>query len=413
MNQQIPLIRPKTPLAEQMRPTNLSELVGQQHILPKIENFFRLKRLPSMLLYGPPGCGKSSLALFLAESAAKTSGSKILRISAPEAGLPQMRKLLASSDLLVLDELHRFSKAQQDFFLPILESGEVTLIATTTENPSFSVTKQLLSRLHLLNLKALSLEDLMNLAQRGAEKLNMNLNQETLQAVVGLSNGDARRMFNLLEYIVALPPDKINPEGLKELLPELVLLHDRDGDSHYDLISAMIKSIRGSDPDAALYYLACLLELGEDPRFVCRRLILSASEDIGLADPTALQLAVACQQAVEFVGMPEGFIPMSETTVYLAMAPKSNSSYLAYRMAAAEVKQKGSMPVPIHLCNPATKMMKEWGYGKDYLYPHNFPEAWVEQRYLPKELGDIKFYEPKNQGQEPRLAARLKQIRKK
>ena len=406
---QIPLMPKKAPLAEMLRPTTLAELVGQKHILPKIENFLRAPRLPSILLYGPPGCGKSSLALILAAS----TGRRVIRVSAPEAGLTQMRKLLMDSDVLVLDELHRFSKAQQDFFLPILESGEVTLIATTTENPSFSVTRQLLSRLHVLRLKALTLEDLLELAKLGAEKLQMQLGEESLQAVVALSNGDARTLFNVLEYVRALPEEQRTPEGLKELLPELTLRHDRDGDSHYDLASAMIKSIRGSDPDAALYYLACLLEGGEDPRFVCRRLILSASEDVGLADPAALPMAVACQQAVEFVGMPEGFIPMSETVVYLALAPKSNSTYMAYRQAAAQIRQHGPLPVPMHLRNPATKLMKEWGFGKGYLYPHNFPEAWVEQDYLPDDAVNLRFYEPKTQGQEPRLAARLKQIRKK
>lgn len=406
---QIPLMPKKAPLAEMLRPTTLAELVGQKHILPKIENFLRAPRLPSILLYGPPGCGKSSLALILAASTSR----RVVRVSAPEAGLTQMRKLLMDSDVLVLDELHRFSKAQQDFFLPILESGEVTLIATTTENPSFSVTRQLLSRLHVLRLKALNLEDLLELAKLGAEKLQMQLDEDSLQAVVALSNGDARTLFNVLEYVKALPEEQRTPEGLKELLPELTLRHDRDGDSHYDLASAMIKSIRGSDPDAALYYLACLLEGGEDPRFVCRRLILSASEDVGLADPAALPLAVACQQAVEFVGMPEGFIPMSETAVYLALAPKSNSTYLAYRQAAAQIRQHGPLPVPMHLRNPATKLMKEWGFGKGYLYPHNFPEAWVDQTYLPDDTVGSRFYEPKTQGQEPRLSARLKQLRKK
>lgn len=406
---QTPLMPKKAPLAEMLRPTSLADLVGQKHILPKIENFLRAPRLPSILLYGPPGCGKSSLALILAAS----TGRRVVRVSAPEAGLTQMRKLLADSDVLVLDELHRFSKAQQDFFLPILESGEVTLIATTTENPSFSVTRQLLSRLHVLRLKALGLDDLLELARLGAKKLDMDLGEDSLQAVVALSNGDARTLFNVLEYVRALPEEQRTHNGLKELLPELTLRHDRDGDSHYDLASAMIKSIRGSDPDAALYYLACLLEGGEDPRFVCRRLILSASEDVGLADPAALPMAVACQQAVEFVGMPEGFIPMSETAVYLALAPKSNSTYMAYRQAAAHIRQHGPLPVPMHLRNPATKLMKEWGFGKGYLYPHNFPEAWVEQVYLPDEASGLRFYEPKTQGQEPRLSARLKQIRKK
>ncbi|SHN63057.1 replication-associated recombination protein A [Desulfovibrio litoralis] len=404
---------PQQPLAEQMRPKNLTDLVGQKHLLSKVENLLRLKRLPSLLLYGPPGCGKSSLALILAQYKTQNSNSHFVRISAPEAGLPQMRKLLAGADVLVLDELHRFSKAQQDFFLPILESGEITLIATTTENPSFSVTRQLLSRLHILNLTPLKHNELMELALNACKTLNIELEVEILQALTSFSGGDARTLLNLLEYIVALPKDELKADKLKELLPELLQVrHDKDGDSHYDLASALIKSIRGSDPDAALYYLACLLEGGEDPRFICRRLILSASEDVGLADPNALPLAVSCQQAVEFVGMPEGFIPLAETVVYLALAPKSNSTYLAYRKVAAYIKENGVKPVPLHLRNPVTKLMKNMGYGKGYLYPHNYQDAYVDQQYLPDDVKDISFYTPKNQGQELRLSSNLKNRKK-
>ena len=392
----------KAPLPESLRPTELDDFVGQLHIRGQMEALFASRRnLPSLLLFGPPGCGKSTLALLLARS----TGKKVLRLSAPEAGIQQLRRQLAGVEILVLDELHRFSKAQQDFFLPILESGEMTMIATTTENPSFSVTRQLLSRLHVLKLKALGRGELVQLARRGMDKLGLSFPEEVLEFLAALANGDARALLNLVEYVSGLPEDQRSLEGVQKVMPEIVARHDKDGDSHYELASAMIKSIRGSDPDAALYYLACLLEGGEDPRFICRRLILSASEDVGLADPHALTLAVSCQQAVEFVGMPEGYIPLSETVVYLALAPKSNSTYAAYHNVTREIKNNGMQPVPLHLRNAVTKMQKQWGYGKDYQYPHNFPGSWCDQDYLPETVLARRYYQAKDQGEEPRLNA--------
>lgn len=396
------------PLADRIRPTSMDDFVGQGHIRNRIEAFTQSKRMPSLLLFGPPGCGKSTLALLLA----KLTGKKSLRVSAPEAGLTALRKRLPGHDILILDELHRFSKAQQDFFLPILESGEITLLATTTENPSFSVTRQLLSRLHVLRLRTLSREELVQVAQRGTEELDLDLDEECYKLLSAMAGGDARTLLNLLEYTAELPKDKRTPEKLRESLPEIVVRGDRDGDSHYELASALIKSIRGSDPDAALYYLACLLEGGEDPRFVTRRLIISASEDIGLGDPQALSHAMACHQAVEAIGMPEGFIPMAQTATYLALAPKSNSTYAAYRTAQKEVRENGPKPVPLHLRNATTSLQREWGYGRGYLYPHNFPKAWADQEYLPNELVGRKFYHPKTQGEEPRLLAWLRQFRR-
>jgi putative ATPase len=389
------------PLPERLRPTSLDDFVGQEHLRAKLQNFLQAVRLPSLLLFGPPGCGKSTLALILAQA----HGQKVIRLSAPEAGLQQLRRTLAGVDVLVLDELHRFSKAQQDFFLPVIESGELTLIATTTENPSFSVTRQLLSRLHVLRLRALTPEELMKLAERGKQAQNLALEQDSLQMLSGVSGGDARTLLNLVEYVTAMPEEKRNLEGIKEALPEMVMRHDKNGDSHYEIISALIKSIRGSDPDAALYYLVSLLEGGEDPRFICRRLILSAAEDVGLADPQALTLAVSCQQAVEFVGMPEGFLPLAEICIYLALARKSNSAYAAYTLAAKEVKLNGTKPVPLHLRNATTRLQKEWGYGRDYLYPHSYPESWVMQDYLPPEVEHERFYVPKNQGEEAKLSS--------
>lgn len=396
------------PLADRIRPNSLDEFVGQGHIRNRIEAFTKSKRLPSLLFFGPPGCGKSTLAILLA----KMTGKKFLRVSAPEAGLTALRKNLPGHDILILDELHRFSKAQQDFFLPILENGQITLIATTTENPSFSVTRQLLSRLHVLRLRPLSREELVDVSHRGADELDLELDEESHKLLAAMSGGDARTLLNLIEYTAELPKDKRAAEDLRDSLPEIVVRGDRDGDSHYELASALIKSIRGSDPDAALYYLACLLESGEDPRFVTRRLIISASEDIGLGDPTALSQAMACHQAVDTIGMPEGFIPMAQTAVYLALAPKSNSTYAAYRTAQKEVRENGPKPVPLHLRNATSSLQREWGYGRGYLYPHNFPKSWADQEYLPSELNGRKFYYPKDQGEEPKLMAWLKQFKK-
>lgn len=399
----------KTPLPERLRPLAMADFVGQSHLTDRLHTLMEAKRLPSLLFFGPPGCGKSTLALLLARS----KSPHTLRLSAPEAGLQQLRKQLAGVDILVLDELHRFSKAQQDFFLPLVESGELTLLATTTENPSFSVTRQLLSRLHVLRLRALGRAELLELAQRGAQYAQVPLTDEILNILVTAAHGDARAVLNLVEYISALPEQDRSPERVKAGLPDILLRHDKDGDSHYELASALIKSIRGSDPDAALYYLACLLEGGEDPRFVCRRLILSASEDVGLADPNALPLAVACQHAVEFVGMPEGFIPLAQTVVYLALARKSNSTYAAYRAAQREIKNAGTHAVPLHLRNATTALQREWGYGREYQYPHNDPSGWIAQEYLPHELAGRRFYQPRTNGDEVRLTQWWRKLPKK
>lgn len=394
------------PLPERLRPSDIALFVGQSHLTDRLKSLMNAPHLPSLLLFGPPGCGKSTLALLLANA----KGNKVLRLSAPEAGLQHLRRNLTGVDILVLDELHRFSKAQQDFFLPLIESGELTLLATTTENPSFSVTRQLLSRLHVLRLRPLGRHELLDIAKRGATQQDVSLTDDILDLLTSISHGDARTLLNLVEYVAALPEEQRTLEKVKVSLPEVLLRHDKDGDNHYELASALIKSIRGSDPDAALYYLACLLESGEDPRFVCRRLILSASEDVGLADPQALPLAVACQQAVEFVGMPEGFIPLAQTVVHLALARKSNSTYAGYINAAREIKNNGTYAVPLHLRNPSTQLQKDWGYGKEYKYPHSFPESWIEQEYLPPELQGRRFYQPRDNGEESRLTQWWKRL---
>ncbi|MDO4840576.1 MAG: replication-associated recombination protein A [Desulfovibrionaceae bacterium] len=396
------------PLPERLRPDSFDLFLGQPHLEKRIHTLLNAPHLPSLLFFGPPGCGKSTIALLLAKSTGKT----FRRISAPEAGISALRTMLKGVDLLILDELHRFSKAQQDFFLPRLEEGSLTLLATTTENPSFSVTRQLLSRLSVLRLRPLDLPELLELARRGADQMGADISDAILNMLADYSRGDARTLLNLVEYVASLPGRKEDPEAVKAVLPDIISRHDRDGDSHYEMASALIKSIRGSDPDAAVYWLSCLLEGGEDPRFICRRLILSASEDVGLADPEALTMAVSCQQAVEFVGMPEGFIPLSETVVYLALAPKSNSSYAACLNARKVIRSQGAMPVPLHLRNATTKLQQEWGYGRGYLYPHNYPKGYVEQEYLPEGVAQTRFYSPKENGKEPSLAAMWKRRKK-
>ena len=396
------------PLAEKIRPLSIEDFVGQSHLRTRLRAMGQSQRLQSTLFFGPPGCGKSTLALIIAQS----QGRSHLRLSAPEIGLAELRKKLEGLEILILDELHRFSKAQQDFFLPLLETGEIILLATTTENPSFSITRQLLSRMNVLRLRSLSMPELRQIGERAVKELDISIPDNSLDLLASLSGGDARTFLNFMEYVRELDQEDLEPDRLKRLLPEAVIKGDRDGDMHYELASAMIKSIRGSDPDAALYYLACLLEAGEDPRFVCRRLIISASEDVGLGDPMALPLAVSCQHAVEFVGMPEGFIPLAEAAVYLALAPKSNSTYAAYLSAQKEIRHNGPRPVPLHLRNASTTLQKEWGYGQGYKYPHLYPGAWIEQEYLPSELAGRRFYEPKDQGQEPRLLAWLRKRKK-
>ncbi|MFO7878254.1 MAG: replication-associated recombination protein A [Desulfovermiculus sp.] len=396
------------PLAERLRPTRLEDFIGQERLWPHIQALMRTENPTSLLLYGPPGCGKSTLALLMA----KALDRPFLRVSAPEVGLAALRKKLASTEVLILDEVHRFSKAQQDFFLPLLESGRLILLATTTENPSFSITKQLISRLHILRLQPLQENELRLLANKGMQAVGKDLPEQSIQLLIQNCHGDARTLFNLIEYTSDLPEKSLNPETLRSVLPEILQRSDRNGDSHYELASALIKSIRGSDPDAALYYLAAMVEGGEDPRFICRRLILSASEDVGLADPQALPLAVSCFQSVDLVGMPEGFIPLAETVCYLALAPKSNSAYAGFLAAQKEIRENGLKPVPLHLRNPSSALHKKWGYGQGYKYPHAYPGAWIEQEYLPSGLLSNTFYQPKDQGMEPRLYQWLKSRKK-
>ncbi len=400
--------RETIPLYEHIRPRSLKEFVGQKHLRPKLRTFLKAKSPPSILFFGPPGSGKTTLARILANNFSKN----IIHLSAPQTGIATLKKLVDRYDILILDEIHRFSKAQQDFFLPLLEKGDIILFATTTENPSFSITRQLLSRLYVLSFCPLNPEELFIIGMRGAEEIGKEISEDTMKFLVGICGGDARTLLNIVEFCGRLEEEDLSPERLKKLLPSMVHKGDRTGDTHYELASALIKSIRGSDPDAALYYLGAMLESGEDPEFICRRLIISASEDIGLADPRALTLAVSCAQAIEKIGMPEGFIPLAETVVYLSLAPKSNSTYQAYLEVKKEIQKHGIKPVPLHLKNPSSRLHREWGYGVSYKYPHSYPGSWVEQQYLPDEIKAKRFYRPRREGVEPSLLSWLKDKKK-
>lgn len=419
------------PLATRMRPETLDEYVGQAHLLGKegvLRQAIAVDRIPSMVLWGPPGSGKTSLAAIVS----RTARAKFASLSAVSAGVADLRKVVEEAQarqeltgqrtILFIDEIHRFSKSQQDAILPYVEDGTVTLIGATTENPSFEVNAPLLSRTRVYKLEPLadaeieslvgrSLED----STRGLGKQQVSLQAEALAFLVRMANGDARVALNALELAADLSePDEtgnrsINEADMAQALQRQVLPHDKRGDAHYDLISAFIKSVRGSDPDAAVYWLARMLEGGEDPLFVARRIVILASEDIGLADPQALAVAVAAQQAVYFIGMPEGLYPLTQATLYLATAPKSNSAMRAYAAAREAVNETGHTSVPLHLRNAPTGLMAALGYGKDYKYPHEFAGNWVEAEYLPEALSGQRFYSPGTAGFEQVLKERLEE----
>ena len=409
------------PLAERLRPNSLEEYVGQQHIIGKgapLRRIIESKHgIPSFILWGPPGVGKTTLATIISH----TIDVPFYTLSAVTSGVKEVREVIDkatkerffsnNAPILFIDEIHRFSKSQQDSLLGAVEKGVVTLIGATTENPSFEVIRPLLSRCQTYILQPLSKNDLETLLQRAitedVELQQRNIELRETDALLHFSSGDARKLLNVLELVVdAFEGDDkviITNDFVKQCLQQNPLAYDKGGEMHYDIISAFIKSIRGSDPDAAIYWLARMISAGEDPKFIARRLVISASEDIGLANPNALLLANAAFDAVQKIGWPEGRIPLAEATIYLATSPKSNSAYLAINKALEIVNETGNQPVPLHLRNAPTTLMKEVGYGDGYKYSHDYPNNFVEQQYMPDALLGMRLWQAQYSSNEEKL----------
>ena len=410
-------LRRRAPLAERLRPATLDEVVGQPHLTGEggpLRSVVERGRIGSVVLWGPPGTGKTTLARVLAKTveeefvplSAVTSGVKDLR--AALEGARERLKYEGSGTLVFVDEVHRFNKTQQDALLPALEEGLVDFIGATTENPSFEVTAALLSRSRVLRLRALSEEDLGLLLDRGVEELGVAISDEAREYLLGLAGGDGRRMLNALE-VASAGTKSVEVADVERAVGQRALRYGRE--EHYDVISAFIKSVRGGDPDAALHYLARMLEAGEDPVFVARRLVILASEDIGNADPHGLPLAVSAAEAVRLIGMPEGRIPLAQATTYLASAPKSNAAYAGINAALADVRHENTPEVPMHLRNAVTGLMKEEGYGANYRYAHSDEPEGMNDRYLPDELTGRVYYEPRETGEEATIRERLQRWR--
>ena len=416
------------PLAARMRPINLEEMVGHDKVIGEgtpLRNSILKGNLPSFILWGPPGTGKTSLANLVADNTNHDFNS----ISAVTSGVSDLRKIVSDAKsrlgmtgqktVLFIDEIHRFNKAQQDVILPHVEDGSVVLIGATTENPSFEVIAPLLSRCGVFKLNPLSETHVKLIVtraladkQRGLGRKNLDIDSDGLTVVAGMSRGDARWALNILELCAESLPLSKKRSSIKESLIRQIVetsptYYDKRGNWHYDTISAFIKSVRSSDPDSSIYYLAGMLKSGEDPMYIARRLVILASEDIGLADPNALTMAISAQHAVHLLGLPEGRIPLSEATIYLATAPKSNSAYVAIDTAIAEIENSGQKEIPYHLRNPVTNLMKSEGYGRGYQYVHNFEESFTKTWNLPKGLKTDRFYKPTMSGHEKAMYERL------
>jgi len=400
---------PNAPLATRLRPRKFEQLVGQGQVVDVLRRLTRSGNLPSIILWGPPGSGKTTLAGLLSNE----TNARMVAMSAVTAGVADLRKVVAEARIhrraglrtvLFIDEIHRFNKAQQDAILPHVEEGTVTLIGATTENPSFEVIAPLLSRTRVFRLEQLNRDELKQVVERGLEELKATIDDDAMGALLEVARGDARVALNGLEAAAALAGEgAIHLDHVERAMQERHLLYDRAGDQHYDIVSALIKSVRGSDPDAAVYWMARMLEAGEDVMFVARRLVILAAEDIGLADPQALGVAIAAQQAAHFVGMPEAVLPLTEAALYLALAPKSNSALTSYGAARELIQETGNEPVPMHLRNAPTGLMKSMGYGRGYQYAHDYEGGVAtNQVHMPEKLKGRKVYSANPRDRNPR-----------